>query len=135
MANADYYHHPSQCRLTDRQYDILYDMLEARYPSSAILEQIGAPVVHATKTKQLPTCMPSMQKLKKETLRLEKWAARYSGPFVVSDKLDGMSLLVHRPATQDQLQAYTRGNGHVGQDVSWIIPHLQLGRTWMHGAR
>lgn len=130
QCSVDYHNRPTQCRLTDYQYDTLYELLEEHYPDSAVLKEIGAPILLTSKTKvQLPTCMPSMQKLKRETAGLEKWRAGYPGPFVVSDKLDGMSLLLHclQENGADSVKAYTRGDGLTGQNVSWLVPHLHTG--------
>ena len=108
--------------MSDNQYDILEDYIKKKYPKNQIVENIGAPV---EKNKvQLPYEMASMDKIKPDTNALPTWKAKYSGPYVLSCKLDGVSGLY---TTENDTQGlYTRGDGKVGQDVSHFIPHLNL---------
>ena len=120
-ANVDYYNNESQ--ITDEIYDIVKNILEYKYPQSELLTEVGAAVL--TNKVPLPTYMGSMDKLKPDTSALKRWIAGYSGPYIVSDKLDGISLLIdcnHSPP-----KAYTRGNGKEGQDVSWIVEYITIG--------
>ena len=112
--------------MTDNEFDIVKEYVEKKYPSNKILEQIGAPV--ATKNKvTLPYNMPSMDKIKPDTNALRKWNDTYSGPYVLSAKLDGISALYSTENNTKKL--YTRGNGSVGQDISHLIEHLNLPTT------
>ena len=76
------------------------------------------------KTKvKLPYEMWSMDKIKPSTDAVEKWKKKYTGPYVVSAKLDGISALyVSEDGKAPKL--YTRGNGKEGQDISQMIPYL-----------
>ena len=122
-ANKAYYN--EQPFFTDNQYDIVKDFVEAKYPSNPILNEIGAPV---EKNKvELPYPMGSMDKIKPDTNALSNWMAKYSGPYVLSCKLDGVSSLYTTEGSQPRL--YTRGDGRVGQDVSHLIPYLRLPKT------
>ena len=120
-ANTDYYNNESQ--ITDEIYDIVKNILEYKFPDSEVLNGVGADVL-SNKVK-LPTHMGSMDKLKPDTSALKRWIAKYSCPYIVSDKLDGISLLLDCNFTPPK--AYTRGNGKEGQDVSWIAEYIQLG--------
>ena len=71
--------------------------------------------------------MWSMNKIKPDTDALEKWQQTYSGPYVLSCKLDGVSGLYSTEGPHPKL--YTRGNGYIGQDISHIIPYLNLPPT------
>jgi NAD-dependent DNA ligase len=64
--------------------------------------------------------MGSMNKIKNDEASLERWIrANGSSSVLITDKLDGVSALCIR---QDEvLSLYTRGNGSVGQDISWMI--------------
>ena len=68
--------------------------------------------------------MGSMDKIKPDTKALGNWKAKYSGPYVLSGKLDGISGLYTTDEGEPRL--YTRGNGRVGQDISYLIPYLRL---------
>ena len=65
-----------------------------------------------------------MDKIKPDTNSLQKWKQKYSGPYVLSAKLDGISALYS--TENNQLKLYTRGNGTIGQDISHLIPYLLL---------
>jgi NAD-dependent DNA ligase len=49
---------------------------------------------------------------------------KYSGPFVLSCKLDGVSGMYSTEGKTPKL--YTRGDGNIGQDISHLIPFLKL---------
>lgn len=119
-ANRAYYN--DEPFLTDSQYDIIQEFVEAKYPSN---KQVGAPVERNKVV--LPFPMGSMDKIKPDTNALENWCAKYGGPYVLSCKLDGVSGLY---TTQgDSPKLYTRGDGRVGQDISHLIPYLRLPKT------
>ena len=124
VQTANTYYYNNQSIIDDNQYDILYNYLEEKYPKSKLLKEIGALVVGKSKIK-LPTYLPSMDKIKADTNALEKWKKDFKGPYSCSDKLDGMSLLI--VAKNSKYKAYTRGNGIIGQDISWITKYLNCG--------
>ena len=112
--------------MTDNEYDIMKEFLEKKFPSSAALLEVGAPIIEKNKVT-LPYEMASMDKIKPDTGALVAWKNKYSGPYVLSCKLDGVSGMY---STEGGLQKlYTRGNGKVGQDVSHLIPYLKLPKT------
>jgi len=78
--------------MTDNEFDIVKEYMENKYPKNRVLQEIGAPV---EKNKvSLPYNMPSMDKIKPDTNSLQKWKQKYSGPYVLSAKLDGISHLI-----------------------------------------
>jgi len=111
--------------LTDNQFDIIKDYIEGRYPTNAVISEIGAEV-ERNKVK-LPYLMASMDKIKPDTGALNAWKQRFKGPYIISCKLDGVSGLYTTEGSVPKL--YTRGNGLVGQDISHLIPHLNLPKT------
>ena len=118
----DAYYNSNNPLLTDNEFDIIKEYAETKYKNNAILKQIGAPV---TKNKiELPFRMPSMDKIKPDTNVLAKWKGKYSGPYVLSCKLDGVSGLYTTEGATPKL--YTRGDGKIGQDISHLIPYLKL---------
>ena len=121
MANDAYYNKSGQL-LTDSEYDIIRDYMERTYPKNEVLIQVGAPVV---KSKVLlPYNMPSMDKIKPDTNALAAWMVKYPGPYTISCKLDGVSGMYSTEGDTPKL--YTRGNGTVGQDISHLLPKLNL---------
>jgi len=121
LANEDYYNNESQ--ISDEIYDMIKNILEYKYPNSELLTNVGADVT--SEKVQLPIYMGSMDKLKPDTRSLTNWLIKYTGPFITSHKLDGISLLLDYNHTPPK--AYTRGNGKQGQDISWIIEYIKVG--------
>jgi NAD-dependent DNA ligase/DNA polymerase/3'-5' exonuclease PolX len=111
--------------MTDNEYDIVKEFIEAKYPSNTAVKQIGAQVERNKVT--LPYPMGSMDKIKPDTGALGNWVAKFKGPYVLSCKLDGVSGLYTTEGPEPKL--YTRGDGLVGQDVSHLIPYLRLPKT------
>jgi DNA ligase (NAD+) len=119
-ANKSYYN--EEPFFTDNQYDIIKEFIETMYPSNNVLHEIGAQVERNKVT--LPYHMSSMDKIKPDTTALANWTSKFSGPYVLSCKLDGVSGLY---TTEGQIaKLYTRGDGKVGQDISHLIPFLGL---------
>lgn len=122
-SNKAYYNN-NEPLMSDDQYDILREYTLERYPKNVIAQNAHAEMTmeEVTKNKvKLPFEMWSMDKIKPDTEALQKWTKKYEGPYVLSCKLDGVSGLYVSP---DKL--YTRGNGRIGQDISYLIPYLQL---------
>jgi len=111
--------------MTDNEYDIIQDYTAEKFPMNMAIHEIGAPV---EKNKAvLPYKMASMDKIKPDTEALLMWMKKYTGPYVLSCKLDGVSGLYTTEGPVPKL--YTRGDGTVGQDISHLIPHLRLPKT------
>ena len=118
------YHFNKTPLMTDNEYDILKEYLEQKFPTSAILQEVGAPIIEKNKVN-LPYEMASMDKIKPDTGALASWKSRFAGPYVLSCKLDGVSGLYVSDGKGGS-KLYTRGNGKVGQDVSHLIPYLRF---------
>jgi NAD-dependent DNA ligase len=114
-ANKMYYN--EEPILTDNEFDILCDLLPENEKT------IGSPIISKNKAV-LPYFMPSMNKIKPDTNALYMWMHKYSNYYIVSSKLDGVSGLLCYSNKINKL--YTRGDGEIGQDISYLIPHLKL---------
>jgi DNA ligase (NAD+) len=116
------YHNAKTVLLSDNEYDIVKEYMERKYPSNTILDEIGAKLIkHKV---DLPYKMASMDKIKPDSKALVNWTQKYSGPYILSCKLDGVSGLYTTEGDEPKL--YTRGNGSVGQDVSHLLSVLNL---------
>lgn len=119
-ANKTYYGDETPI-MTDDLYDMVCDYVCEKFPNNPIAK-VGHTQLEPLKHKAtLPFELWSMDKIKPDSNALNKWTARYKGPYVLSCKLDGVSGLYVSP---DKL--YTRGNGKIGQDISHMIPYLRL---------
>jgi NAD-dependent DNA ligase len=122
-ANLAYYGQDHAPGLSDNEYDILHGYLQQLNPFHPVLTE-GHTVCKDKKKVPLPYPMWSMDKIKPDTAALQKWTAKYAGPYILSCKLDGVSGLYSTEGPEPRL--YTRGNGLLGQDVSHLIPFLHL---------
>ena len=113
--------------LDDDVYDLMEDKLRELNPKNKILGKTGAPIRSDIEKVKLPVWLGSLDKIKPDTRKLEIWLEKYTGPYVVSDKLDGISgLLVYNKS--GKLSIYTRGDGEIGQDISFLGDYLKLPR-------
>jgi len=126
LNNAKLQYYNFQPIMTDNEFDTLQDYVTSKYPNNPALKQIGAPPPNKNKVI-LPYFMGSMDKIKPNTTALKTWSSKYQGPYVLSCKLDGVSGLYTTEGPSPKL--YTRGDGKVGQDISYLIPHLRLPKT------
>ena len=119
-ANDTYYN--NKPLMSDNEFDIVKEYFEKKYPNNPVVNNIGAPI---TKNKvTLPYNMPSMDKIKPDTDALDKWMKKYTGNYVLSCKLDGVSGMYTTENNTRKL--YTRGDGSIGQDITHILPALNL---------
>lgn len=120
----DKYFNTNEPYVSDKIYDILVDVLKTRDPNNKFLTRVGAPVT--SQEVKLPYYMPSLDKIVKgketDSKRLIRWINKYPGPYVLSDKLDGVSGLLIK--NKDNVKLYTRGDGEIGKDISKIIKYI-----------
>lgn len=108
-----------QPKLTDDIYDIIKDYIRKKYPKDAYLKRVGADVDNKV---VLPYYMGSQNKIKDSESEITKYKKKYPGPYLISDKLDGVSgMFVY---DGDNIKLYTRGNGREGQDISHLHKYI-----------
>ena len=118
----------TQSFLKDDIYDIIKDYIRKKYPKDPYLKRIGADVDNKV---ALPYYMGSQNKIKDSEEEITKYKKQYKGPYIISDKLDGVScLIVYKKTvtTKDKnmfdIKLYTRGNGTYGQDISHLLTYI-----------
>lgn len=120
-AKRVYYEDPNGKQLmTDREFDVLEEKIRRLDPRWKGF-RAGAPVNKKTKVK-LPVPIFSLDKVK-SVEALERWLDPRED-YVVMDKLDGAGLEMRYENGLPVLLA-TRGNGTIGGNVSYLIPHLR----------
>ena len=117
---ATYKYTIGETMMSDEQFDIMKTYLESIDPSNNALHEIGCKVSKEKVT--LPYFMASMDKIKPNSSSLDNWIKKYSNNYVISAKLDGISALY----CNNPLYLYTRGDGKIGQNISYLIPYLKL---------
>jgi NAD-dependent DNA ligase len=121
QANKAYYTTDSPL-FSDETYDTIIDYLATVYPNSKQLAQVGAPVVTRSKVT-LPFFMGSMDKIKNDDKALTVFKTTYKGNYILTDKLDGVSAMLHHDG--HNLYMYTRGDGQVGQNITSIMKYIK----------
>jgi NAD-dependent DNA ligase len=124
----DVYYHgadPLGITTTDEEYDALraqYEELTGKKDKT-----IGATVKKTKRAIPLPFFMGSLDKIKEgEDTRFQRWkSADKVSFFILQPKLDGVSAMYCRPPLSHGEALYTRGDGSMGSDISFLLPHLQ----------
>ena len=125
ISHAKYlYYNTAQRLIDDDTYDIIETVLQKRSPNSKVLQDVGANV--GDEKVKLPFYLGSQDKIKfgGEEKKIDRWKKKYVGPYLIGDKLDGMSALIH--VVKGKAYFYTRGNGTHGHDISHMLPHINL---------
>ena len=118
-----YYNSETDSPISDKLFDKLKDKLTELNPKSKFLKQIGAPINNKRPDKvNLPYFMGSLDKIKPEKDTLDSWKETYKGPYIISDKLDGVSGLIYKK--NDKIELYTRGDGSIGQNITHLLKHV-----------
>ncbi|CAH6419382.1 NAD-dependent DNA ligase [uncultured virus] len=118
---AGYYHNEAGL-VSDKTYDELMDIYEAKFGPYEIVgaEPTGEKV-------NLPYYLGSLRKIKKDK-ELQTWLEGHPGPYIIEDKIDGLTLLLVSSIVQGRRinKLYTRGAGYRGMDVSHLLDYLRL---------
>lgn len=105
-------------QISDILYEHFLSLYEARFGPR---NKIGH--VPNSNHYKLPIFMNSLDKITTED-KVNKFTERNPGPYVISDKVDGISGLLE--LTPSSRKLYNRGTGEVGEDISHILPYLTL---------
>jgi DNA ligase (NAD+) len=122
---ADKYYNTAEPAVDDHIYDIMIDFLRSRNPKSIVLKNVGATVKSKNKVV-LDYYLGSMDKIKPDNPSyFENWLKKYKAPYMLSDKLDGVSALLIYD-TKNNIKLYTRGTATEGTDITNMIKYLSL---------
>lgn len=118
------YYNKGESPLSDDLYDIIKNHLSSLDPKSVSERRVGAPVARSDNRKEkLPFYMGSMDKIKADNSALDTFRSKYTGSWILSDKLDGNSALLHVRGGEAKL--FSRGNGIEGQNISHILHKIR----------
>ena len=107
--------------MTDDEYDAGLEQLKKLNPQHPLLTQVRATPSEKAKVVRMPFYLGSLDKAKTSE-ELGKWSAKHKGPYIVSEKLDGISGLWN-PAAKN---LYLSGDDNMGVDVSQWLQHISL---------
>ena len=114
-----------QALVSDDFFDKLVDKIKKLDKFNKVLTNVGAPVRENIEKVELPIYLGSLDKVKPDTRELELWLERHPDDLVVSDKLDGFSALLEFKSDGTSY-LYSRGDGRIGQDISYLLPALKI---------
>jgi DNA ligase (NAD+) len=119
----DIYHNTEKPILTDKQYDLLVEILEKE--DGDFKSTVGAKIREGDNRIELPHWLGSLDKIKDDNpAAIERWLNKYkSDSYIVENKLDGISCLLI--SDEDSVKLYTRGDGKVGADISYLCQYFQ----------
>jgi DNA ligase (NAD+) len=118
--------------ISDDMYDTIEKIHKSRH--SDYVKLPGARVEDRIKAT-LPYFLGSLDNIKKdEKHKMDLWIKKYPGPYIIGEKVDGVSaLLVYSHGEYDadgsgitEIHMYTRGNGKVGVDISHLLKYIQV---------
>lgn len=113
--------------IDDDTFDLLWDTLTEVAPKSAVLKKTGQAIRGKTQAR-LPYVMNGLSQMRPDTV--EDWLAKHPGPYVVSDKKDGVSLeIVH--GKSGSTDAYTKGDSELGNVVTPMVSQMRVPRLRM----
>ena len=111
--------------LSDDIYDIVKEYLKKIDSNNPYLKKVGSDIEF--NKEQLPFYLGSLDKIKDSESEITKWVSKYHGDYVISEKLDGISCLLNYENETTSL--YTRGNGYEGQNITHMLPYLNINNT------
>ena len=124
LEKANIKYREGEALLSDDMYDYAIDYLKKKDKNHPFLDKIGSDVAHDdTRKVLLPVWMGSQDKIRDDSKALDRWKNKYHSPYVISDKLDGISGLVEF-TNNKEYNLYTRGNGEYGQLINNILPYI-----------
>lgn len=133
QADIAYYNNDEPI-ISDQEYDLIINRIKELEPTNVYLSKPAHVQIELTQTVTnkekitLPYTMGSMDKLKPQDIQqIDTFKSSYSNPWVISDKLDGVSALyIVKPGGIYEL--YTRGNGIIGTIISNLIPLISIAK-------
>jgi NAD-dependent DNA ligase (contains BRCT domain type II) len=119
---SNVYYNTCKSLVDDYIYDYLRDLLAEKDPENEYLQEVGAPVKGTKEKVKLPFEMGSLNKFKPDTSDVARWIKQYKGPYILSDKLDGVSVQFYKNFSGDVF-LYSRGDLIHGQNISHLLKY------------
>ena len=115
LRKHDDLYYNEDAEISDSAYDILKESVRTKYPDNSYFSMVGSPVRIKNKKVKLPYILGSLNKVQTEKDIIKWYDPKET--YIASEKLDGISIFV-KYVDDKLVQAITRGNGVVGQDIT-----------------
>lgn len=122
-AADNYYNGGDGLLIPDSAYDYAEEVLRKRNSNHPRLSKVRFATSSKRKVR-LPFYMPSLDKVKVGEKSLEAFLNGFNGEVVISDKMDGISLLL--VGTRTHWEVYTGGDGYEGGNITSLVAALPL---------
>jgi NAD-dependent DNA ligase len=119
---SDHYYSDTEALVDDDTYDLMLEVLKKRDPNNPFLFETGTTVKDETDI-QLPYGMPSLNKIKPGEKSLELWFKKYPGKYIISDKLDGVSVQIFKDEN-GEVDIFTKKRMDIGTSKKHILQYL-----------
>lgn len=108
------YYNDEEPIITDEMFDFMRELMEKKNSKNKFLVDIG--IIPKDKI-MLPYFMGSLDKItKKQSDKIIEWINKYKGPYILSDKLDGISCMIYRK--NGKIKMFSKGTREYGRDIS-----------------
>lgn len=129
LKEHDKKYHAGEPEISDTEYDLLRRSAQEQNPEDPYFSEIGAPIENGKVA--LPYILGSLNKVRLENL--VDWMRNTGTEFIVSDKIDGVSIYVEYE-DGDVVFASTRGDGNYGKDITEkaqiFCPRIERDGKW-----
>ncbi|VBB18429.1 NAD-dependent DNA ligase [Yasminevirus sp. GU-2018] len=119
---SDHYYAEARPLVDDEVYDVMLDVLRERDPDNAYLFQTGVEKT-TDKDVELPFKMPSLNKIKPGEKAFDRWFKSYKGPYMIMDKLDGISVQVYKD-DEGNVDLFTKKQTGMGTSKKHLLKYL-----------
>lgn len=109
--------------MTDKEFDRFENLLRKWDSNNPYFKTERAPVPEDIKKVRLPVPLSSLDKVKADG-SLKAWLGTHEGPYLISDKLDGISAVVWNDAKKG-VRLLTLGRKNDSWDISVIMPYVK----------
>ena len=106
--------------------DVTFNIIENYYKEEYGDYQAEWPQVRGVKV-ELPYHLSSLDKITEEK-EINNWENKHHGPYLLEDKIDGITLLLISEMVNGnrKLSLYTHGDGVEGEDISHVLKYITL---------
>ena len=120
----DAYYNTGESLIPDNKYDILFNLIISMDEKKK--EEVGFKLREGDNRVVLPYWLGSMDKIKPDDKdKFDRWLNKQKNlSYFISEKLDGVSCLFIYNKKEDKISLFTRGDGKVGADISYLSPYL-----------
>ena len=122
----DLYYNTGESSISDAKYDILFNIIIGIDEKKK--GEVGYKLRESENRVVLPYWLGSMDKIKpSDKDKFERWINKFpKDSYFITEKLDGVSCLFIYNSEGNKISLYTRGDGKIGADISYLHSYLNF---------